>query len=226
MERERERERLEGQAPSSFVGLVLSLGVLAHPPCDRGHEALVAGLPVNEDPRDQLAEKGPRNGDPHDRHAVPRVHPSRSPRALLPPPASAFGNSGTDTPRLVSIDLLVFFQFDFQFFDLIFPRFPTKIFFSVKSSRQKTLFFDSQGGDRGVRSRRWARREQAIPKLKEARLRSAALEVVIARGSEAPRRATEAWGKPREEKNSRAGSLRHSLRFPRTRVGVGAAWKT
>ena len=232
MERERERERESGWRvrPRRRSSVWFSLGVLAHPPCDRGHEALVAGLPVNEDPRDQLAEKGPRNGDPHDRHAVPRVHPSRSPRALLPPPASRLREP--THLGFSRFDLLVFFQFfDFQFFDkkkdFNFPRFPTKKKnFSVKSSRQKTLFFDSQGGDRGVRSRRWARREQAFPKLKEARLRSAALEVVIARGSEAPRRATEARGKPREERNSRAGNLRHSLRFPRTRVGVGAAWKT
>ena len=224
MERERERERLEGQAPSSFVGLVLSLGVLAHPPCDRGHEALVAGLPVNEDPRDQLAEKGPRNGDPHDRHAVPRVHPSRSPRALLPPPASRL----REPTHLGFSRWICWFFSNFSILISISQDFQPKFFFSVKSSRQKTLFFDSQGGDRGVRSRRWARREQAIPKLKEARLRSAALEVVIARGSEAPRRATEARGKPREERNSRAGNLRHSLRFPRRfpRVGVGAAWKT
>ena len=159
------------------------------------------------------------------------ILPARPARSfLLPPPA--FGNRHTSA----SLDLIcwVFFQFfDFQFFDkkkISISQFPKisnqNFFFSVKSSRQKTLFFDSQGGDRGVRSRRWARREQAFPKLKEALLRSAALEVVIARESEAPRRATEARGKPREERNSRAGSLRHSLRFPRTRVGVGAAWKT
>ena len=156
------------------------------------------------------------------------ILPARPARSfLLPPPA--FGNRHTSA----SLDLICWFFSNFSIFnfstkkDFNFPRFPTKKkFFSVKSSRQKTLFFDSQGGDRGVRSRRWARREQAFPKLKEARLRSAALEVVIARGSEAPRRATEARGKPREERNSRAGNLRHSLRFPRTRVGVGAAWKT
>ena len=140
------------------------------------------------------------------------ILPARPARSfLLPPPA--FGNRHTLGS---SIDLLVFFRFSIS----------NQFFFLVKSSRQKTLFFDSQGGDRGVRSRRWARREQAFPKLKEALLRSAALEVVIARESEAPRRATEARGKPREERNSRAGNLRHSLRFPRTRVGVGAAWKT
>ena len=156
------------------------------------------------------------------------ILPARPARSfLLPPPA--FGNRHTSA----SLDLICWFFSNFSIFNFStkkrfqFPKISNQnFFFSVKSSRQKTLFFDSQGGDRGVRSRRWARREQAFPKLKEARLRSAALEVVIARGSEAPRRATEARGKPREERNSRAGNLRHSLRFPRTRVGVGAAWKT
>ena len=156
MERERERERESGWRvrPRRRSSVWFSLGVLAHPPCDRGHEALVAGLPVNEDPRDQLAEKGPRNGDPHDRHAVPRVHPSRSPRALLPPPASRLREP--THLGFSRFDLLVFFQFfDFQFFDKKRFQFPKisnqKKKNSVKSSRQKTLFFDSQGGDRGVR---------------------------------------------------------------------------
>ena len=146
-ERERERERESGWRvrPRRRSSVWFSLGVLAHPPCDRGHEALVAGLPVNEDPRDQLAEKGPRNGDPHDRHAVPRVHPSRSPRALLPPPASRLREP--THLGFSRFDLLVFFQFfDKKKKISISQDFQPKFFFSVKSSRQKTLFFDSQGG--------------------------------------------------------------------------------
>ena len=168
-ERERERERESGWRvrPRRRSSVWFSLGVLAHPPCDRGHEALVAGLPVNEDPRDQLAEKGPRNGDPHDRHAVPRVHPSRSPRALLPPPASRLRE-----PTHLGLSRLIcwfFSNFSILIFDkkkrFQFPKISNqKKKISVKSSRQKTLFFDSQrGGSRSAVAKVGAQRA-GLPK--------------------------------------------------------------